>query len=288
MLSYRPDIFAEIARRTRWVPHWITQAEGGLTPLSYYYSLAETYPLLLALLPLVFIAAVCRTGRLGVYLTLWFAVPLFLHSFVLAMKGGRFILIPMLGLFAAAAIAAVWCAELIRKAVMERASLWGWPRHQHRLATVVIVLVAVSAFLTLPALHQSRKMIGGNTTRWTAAAEILRARPDLAGIPIGQSRALHALFYWGRLDFILGEPRLDDGESRVVVRAPVLATADEIATHFASAGGVLIGIDADLVEGGLVDQRLANMLARQAVELCQRQCGTLSLYYWHFDTSHPQ
>jgi hypothetical protein len=289
ILAASPGVISEVITQGRYIPGWIERAEGGTTPLAYYYSLSDTYPLLLGLLPAIFIAAILRTGRLGIYLAVWFSVPLLLHSLVLVMKGARFILTPMLGLFVAAAIAAVWLAELLHFYVRRRAGAAGMGNAgAWYLGTACILGVALAAYVTMPALHRSRKLVGEKSTRWSNAAVVLHSRPELAALPIGQTQALHPLYYWGRIDFVLGEPGRREAaehaaqpvESRA--GAPILHTPEEVRAHFAGAGAVLIGLDLEMLAAGRVDRRLADALQESAEELCQRRCGRMQLYYWRF------
>lgn len=293
VLLLRPELLGRFVEQGRYTPYWVTRAEGGTTPLAYYYSLSDTYPLLLSLIPLLFVCAIARAKRLGLYLAIWFGVPLFLHSFVLTMKGARFILVPMLGLFAASAITLVWLGSALGNELLRPNGMLRHPvRFRRTAASLVVGAVFAFAFLTLPALHRSRKLVGGKSTRWSVAADIMRARPELAGIPIGHTQTLHPLFYWGRIDFELGDPaRPPDDEAAAApgelpiesrVGVPILHTAEQIRSRYITAGGVIVGLDSDRITAGLVDPALVRTLQSEAEELCRRRCDKLNLYFWRF------
>jgi hypothetical protein len=116
-------------------------------------------------------------------------------------------------------------------------------------------------------------------------------------VPIGTSRSLHALYYWGRIDFVLGDPTRDDPALRAgvaissgdVPRAtdrnvgvPVLMTAESIRDRFAGRGSVLVVVDPAMSTHGRVDRELVRLLATNAEELCHGRCGGLLVYHWRF------
>jgi hypothetical protein len=301
VLLLRPDVVRTYLTWAGQVPAW-TLATGG-SNLAYYYSLSETYPLLLGLLPLIVVAALLRRPALAIYCVLWFGVPLFLHSFLLAMKGARFVLIPYLGLFTLTALAAVPAADASYTLIAERLRAWHLPqRSAARGAALIVAVAGLFAFITLPAFSQSRKLPGGDpTSRWSRTAAALRSLPELAAVPVGTSRSLHPLYYWGRIDFVLGDPSRYDPDLRRAgvgissdlslrategsVGAPVLMTAEEIRDRFAGRGSVLIGIDPGMATHGRVDRGLARLLATEAEELCHGRCGGMLLYHWRFTES---
>jgi hypothetical protein len=300
----RTDVLNSLMLRAQALPFWVITDEGSTTPLAYYYSLASSYPLLLGLLPLIFLGAIMRRPWLGVYLTLWFAVPLLLHSFWLPWKGPRFVLIPMLGLFAATSIAAAWGAGLLRRYLTDRVKAYPrLTRFGSAAATAAVVLIALMAFVTLPAFHQARKLPSQpGTTQWSISAEILQARPDLHQLPWGQTRPLHPLYYWGKLDFLVNRGRLAQigppdarGQRQVnwlpggspdrTSGVPVFASANDLRKHFAGYGAVIIGVDTGAVSRGLLDRDLVQALTEDADELCQGRCGPMRLYHWRFESS---
>lgn len=293
------DILQDLLLRARSVPVWVLEAEGAMHPLAYYYGLAETYPLLLGLLPLILLAAIVRRPKLGLFVALWFAVPLFLHSFVLTWKGSRFVMVPMLGLFTAAAIAAEWAGEALRERIRTLPALRSRPpAHRQLVAATVVAVVALTAFVTLPAFNQSRKLVGAGSSRWSDTARIIRETPGLDGVPFAHRRPLHPYYYWGRLDFVVGERRLvaatarEDGAWIVEydsigapdrsIGAPVLPTPESIRQYFGSADAVLIGAEEHNGRLSGLTSELAATLLRDAEELCAGRCGTSRLYLWRF------
>jgi hypothetical protein len=294
------DIMQDLLLRARSVPVWVLEAEGAMHPLAYYYGLSETYPLLLGLLPLILLAAVVRRPRLGLFATLWFVVPLFLHSFVLTWKGSRFVMVPMLGLFVTTAIAAAWAGEVLVDRIRTLPLLRSWQPARRRLAAgIVVAVVALTAFVTLPAFNQSRKMVGAGSSRWSDMARIIRETPGLEAVPLAHRRPLHPYYYWGRIDFVVGERRLVAATARTdgawvveydsvgapdrSIGAPVLPTPESIRAYFASADAVLIGTEEN--NGRLVGltSELAATLQEEAEELCSGRCGTGRLYLWRLN-----
>jgi hypothetical protein len=295
VLLLKPDVVRTYLGWAGSVPAW-TLPTGG-SKLAYYYSLSETYPLLLGLLPLIIITALLRRPALAIYCVMWFGVPLFLHSFLLAMKGARFVLIPYLGLFTLAALAALYAAEATFAVIRDQLRARGLPQRRAGMGAALIIAVAgLFAFVTLPAFSQARKLPGGDTTsRWSKTAAALRSLPELDAVPFGASRSLHPLYYWGRIDFVLEDPWRYEGpagtgissdlgrrDTEGSVGAPALMTAEEIRDRFASRGSVVIGIDPAMVTHGRVDRALARLLAAEAEELCRGQCGGMLLYHWRF------
>jgi hypothetical protein len=298
VLLLRPDVVRTYLEWAGSVPAW-TLAMGG-SDLAYYYTLSETYPLLLGLLPAIIVTALLRRPALAIYCVIWFGVPLFLHSFLLAMKGARFVLIPYLGLFALAALAAVHAADATYPLLRERLRAWRLSRRSAaRGATLIIGAAGLFAFVTLPAASQSRKLPGGDaTSRWSRTAAALRSLPELEAVPIGTSRSLHPLYYWGRIDFVLDDPVRHDPalrragvgistdltprETEGSVGAPLLMTAEAIRDRFADRGSVLIAVDPAMATHGRIDPALPRLLAADAEELCHGRCGGMLLYHWRF------
>lgn len=296
----RTDLLGDLLLRARSVPAWVLEAEGAMHPLAYYYGLSDTFPLLLGLLPLILLAAVVRRPRLGLYVGLWFVVPLALHSFMLTWKGSRFVMVPMLGLFAATSIAAVWAGTVLFERVRTASVMRVRDRaHRQIIAGAVVGVIALTAYVTMPAFNQSRKAVGTGGSRWSATAEVIRSMPELQEIPYAHRRPLHPMYYWGRIDFVVGERRLvvatgrQDGAWVVEYDTmgaldrsggvPVLTTPEAIREHFGAAGAVLIGAEE---QGGRLpglSSELTAALQAEAEELCLGRCGTTRLYLWRLN-----
>jgi 4-amino-4-deoxy-L-arabinose transferase-like glycosyltransferase len=298
-----PDLVTEGIARSQTVPRWAIYG-GHLNRLDYYYKLEETFPVLLSLLPLVFLTTILRNPRLGLYLAIWFAVPMLLHSLAFPWKGERFVLLAMPPLFAAAAIAAAWGFATLYTLVRRTAARWGLPsRLRNLFASGAVAAVSLGLVITTPAFHQMRKTVRPSTSagssEWTRTAEILRSRPDLAQVPIGTAYALHGLFYWDRLDFVVRINGLEQSTSRTpdgkwMVKynpmgspeyktgRPVLTTPEAIRERFGGAGSVLIAFSTGSVEAKNIEPSLYEVLEKEAEELCRGRCGRTKLYHWHF------
>lgn len=307
VLLARPGLVERLWARSQSVPRWALFHEGTLHPLSYYYSLSDNFPILVSLLPLIFLAAILRKPRLGMYLAVWFAVPMFLHSFVFAWKGGRFVLLAMPALYAAAGIAAAWGASALYtlvKGAVARAGLN--PRFRNPAAYTAVAIVSLALIVTTPAFNDALEVPFSEPTptgqRWTTTAGIIRSNPELLDVPTGHTAALRALYYWPRLDFVIRINGLErdtyqteDGTWKVEyypmgtpeykAGRPVLTTPGAIREHFAQAGSVLLGYDVGSVENDNIDPRLIERLRTEAEELCQGRCGTMRLYHWRFDSA---
>ena len=305
-LLIRPDLVAEGIARSQTVPRWAIYG-GELQRLDYYYRLEGTFPVLLSLLPLIFVVVTLRNPRLGVYLATWFAVPMLLHSLAFPWKGQRFVLLAMPALFAAAAIAAAWGSTALCKLVRRTAARWRLPSHLRKpVANATVAAVSLGLIITTPAFHQMRKTVRPSTSpansQWTRTAEILRSRPDLAQVPIGTGYALHGLYYWDRLDFVVringlerSTYRTADGKWVVEYNPmgspeykagrPVLTTPEAIRERFADAGSVLIAFSAGSVEAKNIEPSLYEVLEKEAEDLCRGRCGRTKLYHWKFGSS---
>ncbi|CAN5764950.1 hypothetical protein BH23GEM3_BH23GEM3_17490 [soil metagenome] len=293
LLLLEPGRVAEMLRLSQQVPAW-ARAAGSQSPLLYVRSLYEAFPVVVALLPLTFMVVLLRLPRLGVYLLTWFAVPFLLHTLLLPNKAPRFLLLAVPALFAATAIAATRAA----------AALWEWvhesvvPLHpgstvRRAVASAATVAAALFLVLTTPALVWGWKDVHSATGKWSRTATVLEARPDLRGVPLGHTAALHALFYLGRDDFVItpDAPRLRGADGAGAdpgvplerkTGVPVLTTPDAIRSRFREAGEVLIGMDSATVEYGRVDPDLYRVLREQGTDLCRTRCGSAMLYLWRF------
>jgi hypothetical protein len=306
-LIARPGLLTELVARSQHAPRWAVFGER-LDPLTYYAYLRYNFPVLLSFLPLIFLGAVLRRPRLGVYLLIWFAVPMALHSFALHWKEHRFVLLAMPALFAAAAICAAWGSGALVRGVQDIGARWGVPARVRRptaYATMAVVVLALT--VTTPAFMETRALARGDRSasmRWESAAAILRERPDLADVPIGVSYTLHALYYWPRVDFAVRINGLErrtyrtpDGEWHVEynpmgspeykVGLPVLTTPEAIQEHFADAGAVLISFDINAVRVNNIEHTLYERLEGEAEELCRGRCEQMLLYHWRFDAPPP-
>lgn len=303
-----PTLLTTLLENSRYVPLWVVAAGSG-HPLTYYYALSERFPLLVSLSPLVFILLAIRQPRLSLYLAIWFAVPVLLHSFVFTWKGERFILLAVPALFTATAFVAAWGASVLYREV--RAAIAAWPpmaRFAGSAAVLAVAIVSLSAIVTTPAFNMARKMVHDNGPAgagWKQASAILESRPDLAALPIGSSSPLQPLYYVGRLDFytnltddVIESESTDpavwlkaayDGQPPLERKsgAPVLPTAELITKYFADRGGVVIVVDTTYVISNVLDRALVARLESDADELCRGKCGGVKLFVWTFGERLP-
>jgi hypothetical protein len=294
-----PDWLASRWWLARSVPGWILTAEGGLHPFFYYHVLAATFPALLAALPLLLAGALLQHARLAMFAAAWYGVPLFLHSFIFPMKGERFVMVPALGLFLLAGLGTVYWGTLLLRFAHRAPGISVLAGH-HRKMVGGALLAASAAFalLVTPALHQARGLPGGEQSRrWSVAAELLAAQPELAHMPLGSTLALHALHYLHRLDFMLGDPTLQDATLRPDGLAiswendggrerdtgvPIVAAPAELRLMFPDAPGVVVAVEDRLIRIGRVDPAFVRALAADGLELCQGRCPGLLLYAFPF------
>jgi hypothetical protein len=291
LLVAEPGIIAEIARITQRVPDWV-QAEGSGSPVTYARALFSSFPLVVALAPLIFLSIGFSRPRLTVYLFTWFAVPFLAHSFLFPWKGERFILLAVPALFAAAALAATGGAGALRRWISDRLAGYGIEAGARQLyAASSVAVISLFVIATTPALVHGWKVAASQQdNKWRKMAAIIQSRPELQTLPLGTTAPLHALYYLGRSDFVIQpgaqqrrDNRKSEGEPDAVedfkAGAPILPTPGSIRSRF-GAESVLIGTDSGHVDARL-DPALLSMLRGQAEDLCRGSCGSGLLYLWH-------
>jgi hypothetical protein len=295
-----PGWVANLWQGARSVPPWILTAEGGMHPLFYYHVLAATYPALLAALPVLLVGALLLHPRLALFALAWYGVPLLLHSFVFTMKGERFVMIPMLGLFLLAGLGIVYWGKVFAQTL--HATLVGsgrTPDQAVRIGRAVLAAAAIFAVLATPALHRVRDWPGGEPSRrWSTAAQVLAEQPELKELPLGSTLSLHALYYFERLDFAVYDPTTYDPELRprdIVVSfshhererdtgVPYARGFADLRDLFPGAAGVVLAIEERLVRIGRVEPVFMRTLAAEGVELCRGRCPGLLLYVLPLDS----
>lgn len=309
VLVLEPSLVARLIAQSQHQPLWARLNEGS--PLAYYRMLSETFPLLLALAPAIFVVVALRDVRLASFLACWFGVPFVLHSFAFPWKGERFILLAMPAFFLAVAVAVAVMGGALRSAI-ERAVCGVAGR---RLARVAIAMLGLFAIFATPALHRSRKMPSGASEpmfrreRWEGVAAVLRAVPGVDSLPLGSSTPLAALHYIGRADFAvrkdaLGRPvgrlalvmapsssaapaeagfgEFTEGVPDYYSGVPSLTTPEGIRSRFGAWPGVILVIDSTRWVFGDIEPALKETLAEEADELCDGRCGALMAFRWSF------
>jgi hypothetical protein len=298
-----PAVPVLLAMRALSTPYWARATDTS--PLLYYESLATWYPGILLVGAASFGYLMRRRPRLGAYLLTMFLVPAAALS-LLPFRASRFMLLAVPPLMVAIGAAVATAAEAL---VAERAEGAGSPRTRARRSgpalggATLALLLAVPVLMAAPALV--RGAIGYHripTPGWRAAAALLGARPELAGVPLGSTRSLPAAFYWGKVDFSVSIGHLEQwgtalgvvasdpaagaymtsapGTPDMYAGVPVLPTPESIRTRFAGAGLVLIAVDEPSLGNRMVDESLLSTLEGEAEELCAGRCGTLRLFLW--------
>ncbi|MFQ5745718.1 MAG: ArnT family glycosyltransferase [Gemmatimonadota bacterium] len=289
--AVRPGVVGHLIVRAVYVPAWTNP--GAI--LSYYWWLADVFPVLMSLLPLALLAVYLRDRRLAVYLGVWFALPVLLHSLVFPWKGERYILLAVPALFLAGAIGASDGLGALRRELAARLPAGAGAG---RLSTAVVAAIALFALATTPAFNRARRIPAiPKAIDWPAALERIEALPGARELPLGSSIGLPALYYWGRVDFVVGsdflqQPGNRDGRPDMsgalspqgtpdwYSGAPVLTTPDAIRARYPEAPGIVFAIDTDRWTYDNIDPDLREILRTEGRELCGGRCGSLLLYLW--------
>ncbi len=296
----QPDILHSLANRAGEVPYWARAI--GSERLSYARVVLGTVPPLSWVAPIAIAAVVLRRRSLGAYLLAWLAVPLLLHT-LLPWKATRFVLLALPALLLLLGCAIAMAIGVVRDAVRKATRRYGGFARE-AVAHAAAGALGVALLLANPALVLAAWQVSAHRpAEWRTSEAVLRAALAEDPVPIGHANSLPALHYWGRLDFTVNEglrerwlsesdrarrgmPEgagyaiLPMGAADLYTGAPVLSTPEAIRTHFAAAGGVIIGIDPDraVLEG--VRGELLDVLEAEAVELCHGSCGRMRLYRW--------
>lgn len=302
VLVVRPGVIRELIAMALEVPLW---ARGDYSPQAYYWMLLAAVPLIVSLMPLIFLVAIRKNWPLAVYLAMWFGVPFVLHSLVFRFQNERYVILALPGLFLATGIAAAEGCRALRRVVIA----WLERRHPRltpwvaRLAGAsTVVLVAMVAIVTTPAVPRVRRVLAGQVAPpapidWAGALAILHATPGADSMPWGSFHTIAAKYYWKRVDFSI-EPGLlerpiggpdtpgprpqrvhPQGTPDWYVGVPVLSTADAIREHFGPGRDVIIAIDST-IEYAAPKSIMHELRETGADELCEGRCGTLHLYRW--------
>jgi hypothetical protein len=294
MAIVRNGVLEDLLWRARAVPMWARMStEGNASVTAYYRAFSAQFPLVISLLPLVFIVAIVRRPRTGWFLTAWFGIPLALHSLFLEWRSERFVLLAVPGLLIAAGIAGAAGAEALAGYLARRT---GRPL----LAGLITAGIVLAAVVTQPAFNAARRQHSGRVSNgWLESRRLMAADSSLGKLPLGSAMPLAALHYWGRLDFTIQPALLEtwtrDPESHdpdrpyrfnpmgspdVYSGRPILATPEAIRERFRGEGAVLIGIDEKYITYHNIDSSLVRVLDAEGTELCRRKCGSMRLYRW--------
>ena len=293
-----PDTLVGYARLSQHLPPWARMDPSP--PLTYYYALVEALPIVVSLTPIIFLTAIWRQPRFGIYLLCWFAVPLLLHSFVFPFRAQRFILLAVPALFLATAIAAVAAADSLRRVTQAALATRVGAERAAAAAALLVFVVALGATITTPAFSLARKADRESQrlhpTRWRSVQQVLAGIPGSDTIPLGVTEAMQALHYIGRADFIvtlgtreqaltIGFPLRDSSRAPLdtLVRdaytgAPILETVPRIRARWPRAPAILLAVDP--VRGMARLSPSLSAALRDAEDLCAGRCDGMRLYLW--------
>ena len=298
----RPDVIRETLAMAMYVPLW---AEGTYSPRTYYWMLANFTPLLLSLLPVVFVAVFRRSPALMTYLLMWFAVPFALHSFVFRFQTERYVLLALPALFLATAIAAAdACSALLRmvSTKVQRLHRSVPPQLARLVAVGTVAMISGFALLTTPAFSRAKRIATGDLevrseTDWKRALEVLRSTPGTDTLPWTSYQSMAARYYWGRLDFAIERGLLDrpeggpntigrrqitvhpEGSRDYYLGVPVVWRASSVREYFRPGRDVIVAFDST-VQSRFPGSVLSELRGENAQELCGGRCGTVLLYRW--------
>ncbi|MEO8199533.1 MAG: hypothetical protein ABI679_03325 [Gemmatimonadota bacterium] len=304
LLVFQFGLVEETFWRARAIPMWARLSDEGSGPVTAYYrALSGHFPLIISLLPLIFLIAILRQPRTGWFLLAWFGVPLLLHSIVFGWKSERYVLLAVPALLLASGIAATAAAEALMRyfsGIGEKS--FGWPPERNALSGLATAGVLTIALVTQPAFNTARRAGYQITSAGYIETErILETDSSIAHLPIGSASPLVALHYWGRLDFTVQQAMLESwtrdttshdlnrpfllkpvGSRDVYAGRPTLTTPRAIQERFSRDGAVVIGIDQKYITFHNIDSALIRTLREQADEMCRGKCGSMLLYRWRF------
>jgi hypothetical protein len=286
-----PTAARQLLEQSSYVALWAGGTGGDVR--SYYWFLTDAFPVLVALAPASFLAVGLRRTWLGVYLLLWFAVPLTAHTFLFPWKAERYVLLAVPGLLLATAIAVAAGCRVLSERVARifrvhfrslgagRAARIGWG---------AVLVVASFPVLTSRALNRSLDHPTSQPVRdWSAAGRII-AEAGLDTVPLGSSQGLVALHNWQRLDFVVGVDFLEGWGDEPYLRppgspdwysgVPVLTLPASIRPSFPRARAFAIAVDRARWDYGNIAPELREALLNEGENLCDETCGHLLLFRW--------
>jgi hypothetical protein len=290
----RPEALGALSSMAGYAPRWAL----GSGPFHYYHMLREWLPLVVAFAPLSLLAAARVDARLTIFLVIWYAVPLALHSFAFTWKAERFVLLATPALFAITAIAAAKGSTTLRAWLLGMLCTEGRSSRRCALeASTLVTVVATSVLVAQPAFDRARfapsDILLPQRTEWSRVERLLMSDSTAHTVPLGATDALPALYYLGRLDFTV-EPAVAEQVSilpdsvrprspgATVIDAyagvPLLLTVRGIREAFPNADRALIAIDGERIGSGIIPADLLDSLRLYGRELCAGKCGEMLLY----------
>lgn len=308
LLLLVPAFATELLARSTGIPYWARTTPAP--PLIYVRWLAESLPVVTVLSVLSFPVVLMRRPWLGVFLLCWFAVPLAIHI-ALPFRQERYVLAAVPALFLATGVAAAvlfgalrqWARALLEaRAVRRGAGGRSWLADAA--ATASVVLVGAVAVVSMPAARYALDPDRAVMVSWRPARDVLEEIPRGSTLPVGSTSPLAALFYLGRVDFVVSKSSLEswvergqsgpdgttarrsgyemrpEGAPDFYTGAQVLTTRAAIARRYGAGDTVLVVIERRFITFGNLDTALEAELSAHAEELCDGRCGEILLYRW--------
>jgi hypothetical protein len=301
-----PGFMTELLARSTGIPFW---AKSSPAPaLGYAQWIAASLPVVTALSVVSFPLVLVRRPWLGMFLLCWFAVPIAIHT-ALPFRQERYVLAAMPGLFVATGYAAAVLLGALRRWTRARlASMRGRPDNRSVLAEtggmLAVLAVVTGAAFSMPAVRTALDPDRDETPAWELARAVLDGVPGQSALPLGSTSPLAAMFYLGRIDFVVSKSSLETwvergrplpdgpaaGRSGYHMRAEgapdeytgarVLTTPAAIASHYPDGHTVLVLIERRFITFDNLDPALEAELAAHGDELCRGRCGDILFYRW--------
>jgi hypothetical protein len=291
----RPGLIQSLWRESQHVPLWAGSEPGSVK--AYYWHLLDVYPVLSFIAPVAFLFVAARNRVLALFLFVWFAVPLGLHTFVFAWKGPRFIIAAMPAMLIALAILAASICGALYRAVKRTGRLEAHARLRVVTASLAVAVFAAGITLSSRSFRRSVEIPPSyQPLDWVAAQGIMDSLRIGLSVPKGTSMSLPALYYWREVDFTVGtdsvatlEPWPGDsisGSDPAPIHResygglPILAEPEQIWEAYAPTDTIVIAVDIGKWQDDNIAAALKTALEEEAVEMCRGRCLDLRLYVW--------
>jgi hypothetical protein len=248
VVAVQAGVVSRIVSAVSYADAWAVEERGNLR--YYHWLFLHLYPTLWSLTPLVFLLAVARNVRAAVFCAVVFFTALLLQS-VAAWKAERYIFYAVPMLFALWGMGVAegfrWLQGPLVELVDQLVPRWLPRRRASAAATVLLAGCVLFAMVGNTAFSYAWKMMVLGDQRWTADMRY-RGEPDWAAVRdelgplvdgaevIISSSELKALYFLGRLDYVLfaghlmrGEEKLPEFSASEKLGRPVISTAGSLA-----------------------------------------------------------
>jgi hypothetical protein len=302
MVLVKPGLIPRLVSLASFVPSWAGGSPGD--PRAYYWALAEQFPLVVGLAPVALLTvALRRSWALALYLAFWFGVPFALHSFIFPWKGERYILAAVPALFLMTGVLAADGFGYIRTGLTEALrSSERWRIRSGQITVAALAFVAVLIGVLTPAVFTALRIPSNpKDFDWHGARNAWESEGSDEQVVVGSSVGLPALYYWERLDFVVGSDFVQVTErynrslgiekplailNDFYSGRPVLTHPDVIRDAFPNEKIVIV-VDENRWRFGNIDKRLMEALEQDGVELCKGACKGLRVYSWPVERDVP-